>query len=654
MRRLSARLTGVLMAASLPVVAAAPEVVVFPPQADEPPWVESRRAAQLAAGDAIPVFHGFTFADERERSGIDFLHRVVDDAAVDYKAVHYDHGNAVAAADVDGDGRIDLYFVSQVGPNALYRNLGGGQFENVTAVAGVGLAADIGVAASFADIDNDGDADLYVTNVRSANRLFLNDGTGRFADVSSSSGIDVDDHSSAATFFDYDRDGLVDLFLAIVGEYTTPQRRRARGTPASERPEEPMPDYYVGHRDAFAGHVRPGRDRPSRLFRNLGGGRFEDVSEAVGLLDLGWSGDASPVDFDRDGWPDLYVLNMQGHDHFWRNDHGKRFVDESLQRFPRTPWGSMGVKSFDYDNDGDIDLLLTDMHSDMSEKIGVDREKRKADWITRNWSPDFLRSEGRSIYGNALFRNDSEHSFTEVSDELNVENYWPWGLSVGDLNADGWQDVFITASMNYPFRYGPNTALLNGAGERFHDAEYILGIEPRATSVTKPWFELDCAVPAERENGHCEGRDRPLAVHGVRGSRSSLIVDLDDDGDLDIVTAEFGDRPQILISNLSERRGRRLTFLKLALRGTASNRDALGSRVTVTAGGQRYVQVNDGKSGYLAQSSIPLYFGLGDAHRIDRIEVAWPAGGTSALTDIPAPGQVLLMVEPGSEGRGGR
>src|SRR5206468_3102672 len=139
--------------------------------------------------------------------GITFTHRIVDDAGRTYKAAHYDHGNGIAMADVDGDGRLDVYFVNQVGGNELWRNLGGGRFENITAAAGVGVPDKVSVSASFADVDNDGDADLYVTTVRGGNMLFENDGKGHFKNVSKASGLDYVGHSSAAVFFDYDRDG---------------------------------------------------------------------------------------------------------------------------------------------------------------------------------------------------------------------------------------------------------------------------------------------------------------------------------------------------------------------------------------------------------------------------------------------------------------
>ena len=150
-----------------------------------------RGAAQIASAKAtLDVFYDFQLTDSRESSGITFMHRPTDAGLKDYEMVHYDHGNGLLIADVDGDDRYDLYFISQFGSNELWRNLGGGKFENITERAGVALADKICVTGAFADIDNDGDADLFVTSVRTGNSLFENDGTGKFRNISAAAGVD--------------------------------------------------------------------------------------------------------------------------------------------------------------------------------------------------------------------------------------------------------------------------------------------------------------------------------------------------------------------------------------------------------------------------------------------------------------------------------
>jgi hypothetical protein len=630
---------GALLAALVGVAVAnaqgsSPRPTIATPTEDEGAASLPRRAEdQRKAAAASEVLSSFELRDRREASGIAFRHRIVDDAGRAYKMVHYDHGNGVAAADVDGDGLADLYFTNQLGGNELWRNLGGGRFENATERAGVALADRVSVAAAFGDADGDGDPDLFVTTVRMGNALFENLGGGRFRDVTEAAGVGHVGHSSGALWLDYDRDGDLDLFVTNVGVYTTEERGRG--------------GYWVGREDAFSGHLHPERAERNLLYENLGGLRFREVSEERGLVDTGWSGDAAATDLDGDGYPELYVLNMQGDDAFWADREGRGFEDETALRFPKTPWGAMGVAVLDYDNDGRMDLYVTDMHSDMSKKVGYEEEREKADV---QWDDEYLQGGADNLFGNAFHRNlgpDPETGrvrFEEASGRLGVEVYWPWGVSAGDLNADGWTDLFVTASMNFPYRYQPSSVFLNEAGRRFLDVAFVLGVEPRPGGATQtPWFDVDCSG-AEREEPYCRGRSGPHTVTGTLGSRSSVLLDLEGDGDLDVVTNELNSAPQVLVSDLAERRG--TNRLEIELRGTRSNRDGLGAFVRVHAGGRTLTFQHDGKSGYLAQSSLPLYVGLGEAEAVDRVEVLWPSGTEQVVAGpIPA-GRRLEIVEP--------
>jgi len=590
----------------------------------------ARKKAQLETVNQFKVFYQFQLVDKLKESGITFVHHIEEDAGRHYKPVHYDHGNGIAVADLDGDGLYDIYFVNQVGGNELWKNLGAGKFKNITKEAGVGLPDRISVTASFADIDNDGDQDLFVTTVRGGNVLFENGGSGLFKDISKEARVDLVAHSSGAVFFDYDKDGLVDLLVCNVGKYTSDQRWPDGG--------------YVGLQDAFHGHLFPERLEYPVLYKNLGQNRFKDVTAEVGLHPRSWSGDASFADLNGDGWPDLFILNMQGHDHYFENDSGKKFVDRTEQYFPKTPYGTMGIKFFDYDNDGQMDLFLTDMHSDMMGNRKPDEEKIKVP--SQDIMSDHLLGGKRDtfIFGNAFFHNLGSGKFEEVSDRLGVENYWPWGVSVEDLNADGWDDIFISSSMNFPFRYGINSMLLNNRGQKFLDAEFLLGIEPRREGRSHtPWFDLDCALEGLGRDV-CEEQIGEITVMASLGTRSSVMFDLDNDGDLDIVTNDFNSEPQVLISDLTQRKP--IRWLKIVLTGTASNHNGLGATVRLEAERQVYTKCNDGKSGYLSQSVLPLYFGLGDAKKIDRVEVNWPSGRKQVVTQELQENQTIRITEP--------
>jgi hypothetical protein len=601
----------------------------------DPPWLPARKQAQLQTASEFAAFIDFKFSDRISESGISFRNRVVEDAAITYKAVHYDHGNGIAVADVDLDGKYDIYFVNQVGGNELWRNLGGGKFEDITARAGVAVDDRIGVTATFADIDNDGDADLYVTSVRRGNLLFENQGDGRFEDITKASGLGHKGHSSGAVFFDYNRDGLLDVYLTNVGQYTTELLRIGKHEDIEYR-------FYDGLGDAFGGHNMPERFEKNLLFKNTGGNRFEDVTDIMRNVDTGWAGDASIIDLNEDGWPDIYELNMHGHDQYYENQGGESFLLKSREVFPKTSWGAMGIKVFDWNNDGLMDIFITDMHSDMSKEVGPDDEHTKSDM---QWNEAHLHSGGNSTFGNTFFENQGDGKFLEVSDKVSAETYWPWGVSTGDLNADGYQDIFVTAGMNYPFRYQSNTLLINDKGTRFRPAEFILGVEPRKDRKTaQPWFDLDCGRADQKSHRLCTGTNGLVQAWGALGSRSSVIFDLDNDGDLDIVSNEFNNEPMVLISDLAQTE-RKLNYLKIKLIGSRSNKGGIGAKVVVKTAGASYSQNMDGKSGYLSQSLKPLYFGLGDATEVTGITVHWPSGTTQAI-ESPKLNTLLEITEP--------
>ena len=610
-----------------------------------PSWLLDRAQQERELAAKSTTIHDFKFVNAVEQSGITFENRIVDDAGKSYKSVHYDHGSSLAAADVDGDGLPDLYFVTQLGTSQLWKNLGGGKFSNITEQAGLVLNDAIGVGASFADVDNDGDPDLFVTTVRHGNRLYENLGGGKFRDITAAAGVGYSGHSSGAVFFDYDGDGKLDLFVTNVGRYTSDKKGPG--------------GYYVGLEDAFHGHTHPDRAEASILYHNEGGNKFKDVTKQSGLIDKSWSGDAVVIDVNNDGLPDLYVLNMQGENHLWLNVAGKSFRDATKDYFAKTPWGAMGAKVFDFNGDGKLDLYVTDMHSDMFTNIEPGNWAAETAKSDPTPMPDELFPAGKApfIFGNALFANGGG-SFSEVSDQMGVETYWPWGPSVDDLNADGWDDIFVAGSMNFPYRYSVNSVFLNEAGKHFLPAEFTVGVEPRANGST-PWFALECAgadrgakacgvcMSGTASSQGCTPGAKPgqFTVQGSRGTRSAIVLDVNGDGALDIVTNEFNTKPMVLISDLVKKH--KVNSITVKLKGTTSNRSGIGAKVTIVLPNHRRIlKVQDGKSGYLSQSDLPLYFGLGDADHADAIEVDWPSHKHQVMPGPITAGRLIAVVEP--------
>lgn len=577
--------------------------------ADTPAVLRERAKEQLAALKKEKVMHDFRFTDIQPSSGITFRNHIVPIWPV---TSPYDHLSSIAAADIDGDGRVDVFITSPIGKGALYRNLGHDRFEDITVAAGVGELGGVPAAAAFADMDNDGYPDLLVSTMRGGLRYFHNDGTGRFTGIGDAAGFGMlrDKSISGVVPVDYNNDGRLDLLVTSTGKFT--EDKKYYGT-----------DIFIPIKDPVLWYRAKENEESAYLFENKGDGAFVNVAPAKGISKALWSGDASFSDLNGDGYPDFYILSMDGDDHYYENEKGARFVDKTAELFGKTPWGSMGVKFFDFNNDGKMDLYVTDMHSDMTPAQPPSSLREKLKTETHASAADETRN---NIHGNALYRNDGA-SFSEVSGPMGAETFWPWGPSVGDLNADGYEDVFMSSGMGALYWYAINPVLLNEGGQRFVNAEFGLGVEPRRDGKYK--------TPDLADTGYGK-------VPAVLSTRSAVIFDMDGDGDLDIITNDADAYPQVLVSDLAQRHA--IHYLEISLVGTISNRDGLGATVTVEAGGARYLRYNDGKSGYLAQSVLPLYFGLGSATRVDRITIRWPSGITQTLTDVAA-NQPLRVTE---------
>jgi hypothetical protein len=579
---------------------------------------EAQSSKSAAPPPALAVPH---FTDVLAKSGITFRHHFLDsESGSGYRVNPYDHGSGVFVADVNGDGLDDVYFLDFLGPAQLYLNRGGMKFEDVTAKAGVGLERAIKIGAAFGDYDGDGDVDLYVTTCRGGNHLFQNDGTGVFTDVTAKAGVGYTGHSSAATWFDYDLDGDLDLFVCNVGRFTVDTVSKEASW------------FYEGVALPFNEVVKtPDARLPGEgciLYRNEGNGTFHDATREAGVDAAEWNGDAAVADIDLDGDPDLYVSNMFGANHLLRNRGDGKFEDITGVALRRTSWGGMGARFFDADGDDYPDLYVVDMHSDMW--IAPDERARiqpgaKFDTplgdYPEHWkvvkSPDDTRASS-VLFGNTFFHNRGNGTFDEASAQAHLETWWPWGIAAGDFDDDGAEDLFVPSGMGFPFFWWPNAFLKNDGSGVFTECAAAAGLS------------LD---PAKQMIEGASIKGAPLA----KSSRAAAVADFDGDGALDLVVANFNHEPFLYKNDAPHGHS-----LRLRLRDHAKA-PAYGARVRVVAKSRTFSRQLANAQGYLTQSSATLHVGVGALTEVDRVEIFWPGSRTAQVVEHPKLDQVVTI-----------
>ena len=494
------------------------------------------------------------FVDITADVGIDFKHA----GGIDKRVIPAVVGSGAAFADYDNDGDLDLYIVNSSTKhdtgtgnprNALYQNNGNSTFTDVTNEAGVGNPV-WGMGAAFADYDNDGDLDLYVANYK-ANAFFRNEGSGSFIKFSSKAGsIGHVGFGSAVAWGDYDNDGYLDLYVANYLDYG----KLPRGD------EVFFPYDWYGQSNV--------------LLLNKGDGGFIDVTESARVgggfhLTLG----ASFADYDSDGDLDIYLANDTNQNILYRNNSDGTFTNTNgtdERSHTGDTRGGMGITWGDYDNDGDLDLFVTN-------------------WLDEN---------------NVLYRNNSDGTFTDVSAQSGIFESGLgktcWGTEFFDYDNDGDLDLFIACGHIDPATWESSSQsdifLENNGNGTFTDISESVGIR---------------SVP--------NGTGRGLAVG-----------DYDNDGDLDLLVVNCGEGA-VLFRNDG---GNQNNWLKILTIGKTSNRNGIGARIELTAGKSRQIREVISGSSYLSQSSLEIEFGLGKASVVDQIRILWPSGSKQTLTDI--------------------
>jgi enediyne biosynthesis protein E4 len=526
------------------------------------------------------------FRDVTREAAIDFQHH----AAPEKKFIVESMSGGVALIDYDGDGLLDIYLTDsltvdtakdpQAARSALYHNRGHWRFEDATDKAGVGHPGwAMGVCA--ADVDGDGRQDIYVTGL-GRNYLYRNNGDGTFTDIAGAAGVVGGGWSAGCGFADYDRDGRLDLFVS----------RYVKIDLAN------LPEFGKGKTCTYRGvAVQCGpRGLPGEtdlLFHNEGDGRFTEVSARAGLHDpreyfgmgIAW------VDFDEDGWLDLYVANDSGPNYLYMNQRDGTFKEVG---FPMAvavsedggEQGSMGVAVGDYDNTGRFSLFVT------------------------NFAEEY----------NALYHNDGTH-FTDVSFRSKTAPsslpYVGWGTAFFDYDNDGYLDIVAVNGHVYP----QLDKSRSGAAAGYRQRKLLYHNRGDGT------FEEVAA------------QFGPVLME-ERASRGLAVGDLDNDGRLDVVINDLDGSPQVLRNEATAG-----NWLTLRLKGKGKNTDALGAVVKVKAGPLTLRRVVQSGTSYLSQDDMRPHFGLGRAAQADAVEVRWPDGTTTRLENVKA-NQIAEVQQP--------
>jgi enediyne biosynthesis protein E4 len=559
-------------------------------------------------------------------TGIAMLNRMQVEHPMNYLYHSGMTTGGVITADFDGDGLPDVFFGGTTGPNKLYRNLGGFKFEDITAKSAGLDGGELWTAGtSAADVDGDGDLDLYLCNYEAPNQLFLNDGKGVFTEVAGAAGLGAVDCSHSAYFADYDGDGDLDMYL-LTNRIEDPE-----GTP-KELPVDKLANggvevkkakqrYYKIWRYDYENWGSESMGTDDRLYRNDGRGgqvRFTDVTAATGIAGRGDGLGAVWLDYDRDGKMDLYVANdFIALDHLYRNNGDGTFTDTLPDAAPYTPWFSMGVDAGDVNNDLLPDIMIGDMSATSNYKAKTT--------MSIMGGIDLLRAYHAALpqhMVNCLLLNTGTGRFTEGAKLFGVRSTdWTWTVKFADFDLDGWQDLYFT----------------NGISRHMNDSDIKLQQEQLVGRHMFDFFktgEMRKEMNRSYRNtglSRFEESSEAWGLGHIGVTYGAACADFDGDGDLDIIEVNL-EEPNYIRRNDAQNANR----LVIRLVGVKSNTRGVGADVVVkTKSGQQLRQLSP-QSGYLAFHEDTVHFGLGKDDVVDELTIRWPGGGEQRLSGLKA------------------
>jgi len=529
-----------------------------------------------------------------------FENKISDDPTyniVNY--LYYYNGGGIAVGDINNDNLPDVYLVSNKGENKLYINQGSLQFKDITESAGIKGTSDWNTGVTMVDINNDGFLDIYVCAVtgyldfKGHNELFMNNGDGTFTEKSKEFGLDFKGYSTQSYFFDYDKDGDLDTYIVNHAVHT-----KSSHGPALIRKK----------RSDFVGDV---------LLRN-DNQKFTNVSKEANIYGgaNGYGLSASIADFNNDGWDDIYVCNdFHEDDYYYVNNQDGTFKESLASYFSYTSRFSMGSDVADINGDGFQDLITLDMLPN-NEKI-----LKESEGDVSNDIQTFLLKQGyhRQYARNMLQLNINGNYFIETGLYNNIAaTDWSWAPLIADFNQDGYQDIFITNGIykrpnNLDFMKYISNSFKNKSRNKSKDDWLINSLKEMPDGkVANQIFEGNSNRFINRTGDWID--NTPSLSNGA------VYVDLDLDGDLDIITNNLNDFTTIYENNTDNSKN----YLKIKLNYTKKNKKGVGSKAVVYSGGKNQLKQLFTSRGFISSVEPKLHFGIGKDTIIDSLLIVWP------------------------------
>ncbi len=540
---------------------------------------------------------------EPKSTGIDFKNPIDNTHPLRRLYISGFSSGGIAVGDVDGDGWPDVYLTRGPGENRLYRQKAPFQFEDITAKSGVAVSNAWSAGAALADVNGDGHLDLYVCVYDAPNRLFINDGKGRFTDTATASGVAVNDASLMVHFQDYDGDGDLDFYLLTNRLYRAGGLPKGETTHVVNGKRELFPEFepfYELVKQGANRYVVKTVGREDRLFRNDGTGKFEDVTQSADISGRHYGLSATWLDYDHDGCVDLYVANdFQDPDRLYRNQGDGTFEDVIKTAVPHTTWYSMGSDAADLNNDGKMDLMVVDMSSTSHYKEKVNM----GDMSVHQRFMDF--AEPRQLMRNAVFLNSGTKRYLEAAHQMGLASTdWSWAVKLADYDNDGLTDVFVTNGM---------TAEITNADLGFNVSGYPGREEWDMIKDEAPRIEPNLAY-RNQDGWHFDEVGKSWGLNHVGMSLAAAYADLDRDGNLDLIVSNLDDVVSIYRNRGAG--GHRVTF----------EADVIGVTLRLRAGNRDFLRVLNPATGYMSSNQPLMHIGLGAAKVIDELEAIWPDG----------------------------